>query len=83
MAGVAPRHHPLAGERGEEGRVVGEPAGEQAGLGQLLLEARLLTVDRVVLGGLDEGVWPPKAETDAFLNRDTTRSRASAVKKAG
>lgn len=34
-----------------------------------LLEARLLTVDRVVLGGLDEGVWPPKAETDAFLNR--------------
>ncbi|ACA15054.1 double-strand break repair protein AddB [Methylobacterium sp. 4-46] len=34
-----------------------------------LLEARLLRVDRVVLGGLDEGVWPPKAETDAFLNR--------------
>ncbi|KMO10343.1 double-strand break repair protein AddB [Methylobacterium platani] len=34
-----------------------------------LLEARLLSVDRVVLGGLDEGVWPPKAETDAFLNR--------------
>ncbi|MFE1599364.1 double-strand break repair protein AddB [Methylobacterium sp. ID0610] len=34
-----------------------------------LLEARLLSVDRVVLAGLDEGVWPPKAETDAFLNR--------------
>ncbi|GJD99767.1 double-strand break repair protein AddB [Methylobacterium isbiliense] len=34
-----------------------------------LLEARLLSADRVVLGGLDEGVWPPKAETDAFLNR--------------
>jgi ATP-dependent helicase/nuclease subunit B len=34
-----------------------------------LLEARLLQVDRVVLGGLDEGVWPPRAETDAFLNR--------------
>jgi ATP-dependent helicase/nuclease subunit B len=34
-----------------------------------LLEARLLSVDRVVLGGLDEGVWPPRAETDAFLNR--------------
>ncbi|HEU4519343.1 MAG TPA: double-strand break repair protein AddB, partial [Microvirga sp.] len=33
------------------------------------LEARLLGVDRVVLGGLDEGVWPPRAETDAFLNR--------------
>lgn len=34
-----------------------------------LLEARLIRADRVVLGGLDEGVWPPKAETDAFLNR--------------
>ncbi len=34
-----------------------------------LLEARLLSVDRIVLGGLDEGVWPPKSRTDAFLNR--------------
>ncbi|HEY8382254.1 MAG TPA: double-strand break repair protein AddB [Microvirga sp.] len=34
-----------------------------------LLEARLLAADRVVLGGLDEGVWPPRTETDAFLNR--------------
>ena len=34
-----------------------------------LLEARLLTVDRIVLGGLDEGMWPPRTETDAFLNR--------------
>ena len=34
-----------------------------------LLEARLLTADRVVLGGLDEGVWPMKTTTDAFLNR--------------
>ncbi|MFT0891432.1 double-strand break repair protein AddB [Pseudochelatococcus sp. G4_1912] len=34
-----------------------------------LLEARLLQVDRVVLGGFDEGVWPPRARTDAFLNR--------------
>ncbi|HSP24800.1 MAG TPA: double-strand break repair protein AddB, partial [Saliniramus sp.] len=33
------------------------------------LEARLLHIDRVVLGGLDEGVWPPKTQTDAFLNR--------------
>ena len=23
----------------------------------------------MVLGGLDEGVWPPRARTDAFLNR--------------
>ena len=34
-----------------------------------LLEARLLSADRIVLGGLDEGVWPPRVETDAFLNR--------------
>ena len=34
-----------------------------------LLEARLLEVDRVVLGALDESIWPPTAESDAFLNR--------------
>lgn len=34
-----------------------------------LLEARLLSADRVVLGGLDEGTWPPRTVTDAFLNR--------------
>ncbi|RFB79020.1 double-strand break repair protein AddB [Methylovirgula sp. 4M-Z18] len=34
-----------------------------------LLEARLLSVDLAVLGGLDETIWPPQAETDAFLNR--------------
>ena len=25
--------------------------------------------DRIVVGGLDEGVWPARVETDAFLNR--------------
>jgi ATP-dependent helicase/nuclease subunit B len=34
-----------------------------------LLEARLLDVPLVVLGGLNEGVWPPETETDPFLNR--------------
>ncbi|PSC03355.1 double-strand break repair protein AddB [Alsobacter soli] len=34
-----------------------------------LLEARLLTADLVVLGGLDEKTWPPEARSDAFLNR--------------
>ncbi len=34
-----------------------------------LIEARLLDADLVVLGGLDETVWPPAARTDAFLNR--------------
>jgi len=34
-----------------------------------LLEARLMEADRIVLGGLNEGVWPPEARSDAFLNR--------------
>jgi ATP-dependent helicase/nuclease subunit B len=34
-----------------------------------LLEARLLSFDLVLLAGLDETVWPPAAQTDAFLNR--------------
>ena len=34
-----------------------------------LLEARLLSFDRVVVAGLDETVWPPAARADAFLNR--------------
>jgi ATP-dependent helicase/nuclease subunit B len=34
-----------------------------------LLEARLQTVDRLVLGGLVEGTWPPEARTDPWLSR--------------
>ena len=34
-----------------------------------LLEARLLHADMILLGGLDETVWPPQTSTDAFLNR--------------
>lgn len=34
-----------------------------------LLEMRLLDADRVLLGGLDEAIWPPQVKTDAFLNR--------------
>ena len=34
-----------------------------------LLEARLLRADLMLLGGLDETVWPPQARTDPFLNR--------------
>ncbi len=33
------------------------------------LEARLTESDRVVLGGLVEGVWPPESQTDAWLSR--------------
>ncbi|MEM8795134.1 MAG: double-strand break repair protein AddB [Pseudomonadota bacterium] len=34
-----------------------------------VLEARLLSPDLIVLGGLDEGSWPRPAETDAFMSR--------------
>jgi ATP-dependent helicase/nuclease subunit B len=33
------------------------------------LEARLTDVDRVVVGGLVESVWPPEARTDPWLSR--------------
>ncbi len=33
------------------------------------LEARLQNVDRVVLGGLVEGVWPPETRVDPWLSR--------------
>ena len=34
-----------------------------------LLEARLQSVDRIVLGGLAEGVWPPQPEPGPWLSR--------------
>ncbi len=33
------------------------------------LEARLMTVDRLVVGGLNEGVWPPATNTGPWLSR--------------
>ncbi len=33
------------------------------------LESRLQHVDRVVLGGLAEGIWPPETRTDPWLSR--------------
>lgn len=33
------------------------------------LEARLALHDRIVLGGLNEGTWPPETATDAWLSR--------------
>jgi ATP-dependent helicase/nuclease subunit B len=34
-----------------------------------LLEARLTSADRRVLGGLNEGTWPPETHGDAWLSR--------------
>src|SRR5690606_3274315 len=33
------------------------------------LEARLQSVDTLVIGGLNEGSWPRKAEPDPFMSR--------------
>jgi ATP-dependent helicase/nuclease subunit B len=33
------------------------------------LEARLLSVDTLVIGGLNEGSWPRRAEADRFMSR--------------
>lgn len=33
------------------------------------LEGRLIGADRLILAGLEEGVWPPNAPTDPFLSR--------------
>jgi ATP-dependent helicase/nuclease subunit B len=51
------------------GRVVrpATGAGAQVILGPL--EARLTDSDRVVLGGLVEGKWPPETNSDAWLSR--------------
>ncbi len=38
-----------------------------------LLEARLQQADLVVLGGLNEGVWPPETESDPWLSRPMRR----------
>jgi ATP-dependent helicase/nuclease subunit B len=52
------------------GRVVRRPAALQTSVRILgLLEARLTDADRVVLGGLVEGVWPPESRNDAWLSR--------------
>ena len=39
-----------------------------------LLEARLQQADLVILGGLNEGVWPPAVESDPWLSRPMRRA---------
>jgi ATP-dependent helicase/nuclease subunit B len=38
-----------------------------------LLEARLQRADLMILGGLNEGTWPPQAESDPWLSRPMRR----------
>src|SRR5262249_30989397 len=39
-----------------------------------LLESRLQSADRIVLGGLVEGVWPPQTRSDPWLSRPMRRT---------
>ena len=57
------------------GRVVRPPPRRSARVRIFgLLEARLTDSDRVVLGGLVEGAWPPESRTDAWLSRPMRQS---------
>lgn len=67
---VEPAAYPALLEAMMEGRVVRPPYGRHPRLfiwGPL--EARLQHVERVILGGLNEGTWPPQARSDAWMSR--------------
>ena len=54
--------------------LAGDPATAPAGAEPRIhiwgtLEARLQSVDLLILGGLDEGVWPAETRTDPWLSR--------------
>ena len=38
------------------------------------LEARMLTADRIILGGLNEGIWPAAPSVEPFLSRGMRQS---------
>jgi len=67
---IAGADYPVLFEALLAGRVVRPRWGRHPRL-QILgpLEARLQQADLVVLGGLNEGVWPPQAPTDPWLSR--------------
>ena len=67
---IAPRDYPelfLALMRGRPAR--GRPRAEERVRVYGLMEARLVRHDRLVLGGLVEGVWPSATTTDPWLSR--------------
>jgi len=67
---IAPGDYPELFVAAIADRVVRRPGPVNARLHIFgLLEARLQHVDRMVLGALVEGTWPPEARTDAWLSR--------------
>ena len=67
---VAPTHYPALLDALMEDRVVRPPFGRHPRL-QIWgpLEARLQHADCMILGGLNEGVWPPAAHGDPWMSR--------------
>jgi ATP-dependent helicase/nuclease subunit B len=71
---LRPADYPEAFEAALAGRIVRRPAKPESRVRILgPLEARLQNADRVVLGGLVEGVWPPDPQTDPWLSRPMRR----------
>ena len=67
---VAPRDYPELFRAIAAERMVRRPGAPNARVRIYgPLEARLQDADRVVLGGLVEGVWPPEPQSDPWLNR--------------
>ncbi len=67
---LPPRAWPRLFEAMLQGHVVRPRYGSHPRLAILgLLEARLVHADRIILGGLNEGTWPPQAQEDAWLSR--------------
>ncbi len=57
--------HLLSSGRAERAAEIGNPRVRIFGL----LEARLQSANRIVLGGLNEGTWPPDTRSDPWLSR--------------
>jgi ATP-dependent helicase/nuclease subunit B len=66
---LVPAEYPELFEAAIADRVVRRPEGNVRVRIYGPLEARLQSVDRVVLGGLVEGVWPPETRPDPWLSR--------------
>jgi len=69
------RDYPALFEALFAGQVVRPPYGRHPRLFIWgLMEARLQHADLMILGGLNEGVWPPETESDPWLSRPMRRA---------
>ncbi|HEX7882509.1 MAG TPA: double-strand break repair protein AddB [Afipia sp.] len=66
---LAPRDYPDVFQTAFGDRIVRRPQSVASLRIYGLLEARLTECDRVILGGLVEGVWPPAPRVDPWLSR--------------